>query len=496
MAKKQPKYLQKKPLRRKEPGIGYVIPFFLVMAVLTVVSFIIPLRPTVSYIEKRSLAEFPEFSVEALTSGDYFDDISTWFSDTFPGRESWITLASRTESLHGYSEIMIAGDPEDFMDLDEITPETEVPTETSAPETEAPTDAPVAEGTEPAGEPATEAVPETTEPIPETEPAPEETIVLEEGTAPDMPVEEWGGVDAGANEIFKSGAVIQIGDTLFQQQGFSKNESTRYVNVINKVADTYADQGIRVVSAQPPQSVGVMIEPEYLEKIKCADQAEISAFIGENLNDNVYYVDTVPLLREHNDEYIFFRTDHHWTALGAYYVYEAICEELGMEAASLDSFEVWDQGRFQGSLYWKAPRTSALTEDNVIAYNPPGDLNTRIYKTGNSGFEWTVLTDMSKSNVNSKYMTFLAGDPPLVRIINNDLPDAGNCVIIKDSFGNCLAPFFTQNYHTVYVVDYRYYSKSMSTLISSFEIDDVIFVPNLGATQSASVNDLLQKYKK
>ena len=74
MAKKQPKYLQKKPLRRKEPGIGYVIPFFVVMAVLTVVSFIIPLRPTVSYIEKRSLAEFPEFSMEAFTSGDYFDD--------------------------------------------------------------------------------------------------------------------------------------------------------------------------------------------------------------------------------------------------------------------------------------------------------------------------------------------------------------------------------------------------------------------------------------
>ena len=499
MAKKQPKYL-KKTTRPTAPGIGYVIPFFLVMAVLTVVSFIIPLRPTVSYIEKRSLAEFPEFSVEALTSGDYFDDISTWFSDTFPGRESWITLASNTESLHGYSEVMIAGDPDDFMNLDDPMEDeetTEEPEETEAPtETEISLEASVPAATESTGEPATEAVPETTEPIPETEPLPEETITLEEGTAPDLPVEEWGGVDAGANQIFTAGAVIQIGDTLFQQQGFSKNESKRYTNVVNKVAETYADKGIRVVSAQPPQSVGVMIEPEYLPKIKCADQAEISAYIGENLHESVYYVDTVPLLREHNDEYIYFRTDHHWTALGAYYVYEAICQQLGMEAAPLDSFEIKDQGRFQGSLYWKAPRTKALTEDNVIAYDPPGDLNTRIYKTGNSGFEWTVLTDMSKSNVNSKYMTFLAGDPPLVRIINNDLPDAGNCVVIKDSFGNCLAPFFTQNYHTVYVVDYRYYTKSMSTLISSFEIDDVIFVPNLGATQSGGVNDLLQKYKK
>ena len=207
-------------------------------------------------------------------------------------------------------------------------------------------------------------------------------------------------------------------------------------------------------------------------------------------------METVDLLRQHNSEYIFFRTDHHWTALGAYYVYEAICEQLDLEVAQLDSFELWDQGTFRGSLYYKAPKTKALKDDVVYAYNPPGDLNTRIYRDGPNGFEWTVLTDMSKSNVNSKYMTFLSGDPPLVRIINNDLPDAGNVLIIKDSFGNCMAPFFTQNYHTVYVVDYRYYSKNLSTLISSFEIDDVIFLPNLSAIQTRAVGDLLQKYKK
>ena len=139
MANRKPKYLQKKTSSPKEPGIGYAIPFFVVLAVLSVVSFIIPLRPTVSYIEKRSLAEFPEFSVEALTSGDYFDDISTWFSDTFPGRESWITLASGVQSYHGYSEIMIAGDPSDFASEEEETQmeatETEpttLPEETSA----------------------------------------------------------------------------------------------------------------------------------------------------------------------------------------------------------------------------------------------------------------------------------------------------------------------------------------------------------------------------
>ena len=478
MAKNKPKYLKKKPTQPKEPGIGYAIPFFVVLAVLTVVSFILPLRPSVSYIEKRSLAEFPEFSVESLTSGDYFDDISTWFSDTFPGRESWITLASNVQSCHGYSEIMIAGDPSDFASYDEST---------TVPETD-PTTLPDEEPTETSAE--------NTEESAEASEETEELIVLEEVTVPEAPVEEWGGVDAGANSIFNAGAVIQIGDHLFQHQGFSEFQSDRYIATVNKVAEIYTEQGIRVASALPPQSVGVMIEPEYLEKINCADQAEISTYILERLSEQVYTVDTVPLLRSHNDEYIYFRTDHHWTALGAYYVYEALCKELDMEPAPLENFEVWDQGAFQGSLYWKAPRPASLTEDNVYAYNPPGDLNTRISKSGDGGFEWTVLTDMTKSDVSTKYMTFLAGGGQMVKIVNNDLPDAGNCVIIKDSFGTCIAPFFTQNYHTLYVVDYRYYSKNMSTIVRSFEIDDIIFLPNLGATQTASVNDLLQKYLK
>ena len=427
MAKNKPKYLKKKPFRPKEPGIGYAVPFFVVLAVLSVVSFIIPLRPTVSYIEKRSLAEFPEFSVESLASGDYFDDISTWFSDTFPGRESWITLASNVEAYHGYSEIMIAGDPNDFAVYDDSTEEaaTEATeTETAAASEDTPSD-PSAEVTEAVTEAPTEM---------------EEVIVLEEATVPEAPVEEWGGVDAGANSIFNAGAIIQIGDHLFQQQGFSEYQSDRYITTVNKVAEIYAEQGIRVATALPPQSVGVLVEPEYLDKMGCADQAEISKYILDRLSDQVYSIDTVPLLRAHNDEYIYFRTDHHWTALGAYYVYEALCKELGLEPAPLENFEVWDQGRFQGSLYWKAPRTKDLTEDNLYAYNPPGDLNTRIYKNGDGGFEWTFLTDMSKSDVSTKYMTFLAGGGQMVKIVNNDLPDAGNCVIIKDSFGTCFAP--------------------------------------------------------
>ena len=85
------------------------LPFLIALAVLTVISFCIPLRPTISTSEKRELTKFPEFTMESLLSGDYFDDITLWFSDTFPGREDWLSLSQSVSSFHGYSEIAVQG---------------------------------------------------------------------------------------------------------------------------------------------------------------------------------------------------------------------------------------------------------------------------------------------------------------------------------------------------------------------------------------------------
>ena len=77
--------------------------------------------------------------------------------------------------------------------------------------------------------------------------------------------------------------------------------------------------------------------------------------------------------------------------------------------------------------------------------------------------------------------------------MNNDLPDAPNCVVIIDSFGNAFAPFLTQNYNTVYAIDYRKYNAmNLQTFCEKFDIDDVIVAPYMMATQSAQVNSLFK----
>ena len=194
---------------------------------------------------------------------------------------------------------------------------------------------------------------------------------------------------------------------------------------------------------------------------------------------------------EHNDEYIYFRTDHHWTALGAYYAYEAICEAAGFEAVPLEEFTEFDQGEFEGSLYWKAPNRRKLKLDNVMAYIPPGDI-TCLTTTGVSGGkESPLIADTTQRAANTKYLTFLGTDYALTTVTNDSIPDAPTCIVIKDSFGNALVPFLSQCYHKVYAIDYRkFHGSNLRFLIDQWEVDDVIFAPYVIATQANDGNKM------
>ena len=114
----------------EKENVKPVLPFFLVLALISLVCAIIPLRPTVSYEEKRELAKFPEFSPEAFVSGSYFKEMDLWFSDTFPGREQWLQLSQSLSSLHGYGDLAIEGQ---LLDPEEI-PEIPAPTKSAATE--------------------------------------------------------------------------------------------------------------------------------------------------------------------------------------------------------------------------------------------------------------------------------------------------------------------------------------------------------------------------
>jgi hypothetical protein len=270
-----------------------------------------------------------------------------------------------------------------------------------------------------------------------------------------------------------------------------------YAQTTNYALAALEGTGARLASMPAPTAIGIMVEKEYQQKLGCAPQDDIINYMFSCMDEDVVKVDLYSALVEHNDEYIYYRTDHHWSSLGAYYAYEALCEAFGYEAAPLSSFEEWDQGVYEGSLYYSAARTSKLKVDNVYAYIPQGDIEMVICRDGRSGFDWPLLTDMTNSGNNTKYMTFLAGDHALCIITNNSIPDAPNCVIIKDSYGNPVAPYLTQNYHKVYVIDYRKYTvMNLRSFVEQYEIDDVIMLNNLNAAQHVPTCESLKHLVK
>lgn len=93
----------------KRGSRGKAAVFFLALYAFAVFSMLLPLRPTESAMEKRKLTEFPEFSVQALATGEYTKGIDTWFADTFPLRDMFFQLNSWVQSFYGIKSVQVVG---------------------------------------------------------------------------------------------------------------------------------------------------------------------------------------------------------------------------------------------------------------------------------------------------------------------------------------------------------------------------------------------------
>lgn len=259
--------------------------------------------------EKRELEKFPSFSLEALLDSSYFSQIGLWFSDTFTGRDAWIAAGQELESLYGWSDVVIYGD---LSAGDAIPPLDSTATPAPSPET---TPVPEAENQE-----------ETTAPTATPQPTPEPYV--------------WGGENLEDEELVTLGAVIQIGDSAYTFTGFSQYYSDAYAANITKAADLLEGK-CRVFNLLVLHGTTLMLPREYREEIGCAPEEDILDYVNSKLGDNVYAVDTYDPLLWHNDEYIYFRTDHHWTALGAWYAYEEWAKMAGFEPVGLEPTRRW-----------------------------------------------------------------------------------------------------------------------------------------------------------
>ncbi len=189
------------------------------------------------------------------------------------------------------------------------------------------------------------------------------------------------------------------------------------------------------------------------------------------------YVDVYQALTEHREEEIYYRTDHHWTTLGAYYGYLAWAETAGKYARLYDTENMTTVSEnFQGTLYSRVPVVD--TKDAI-----------RIFpKTAMSGvsvtYDWQATADTlfeeSYLLTKNQYGYFLDDNHALVEIETSYFA-GGTLFVVKDSYANSMIPFLVPYYRTIYVLDPRYYNGSVSELMESMEPEegmDVLVIYN------------------
>lgn len=403
----------------------------------------------VALFSPSSSAQKPKLTFSALLNGSFYGNYRTYYSAGFSDNK---TLKSTNTALNGFYRYSgLSGDDVSIIvnmnggaanggeALKPTAPATEVP---SLPDPSAPTETPTEQPTQP------------------TERVDNNNVVAED-----------------------LGQALIVGDRALEVPYANYDVMESYADVVTNIA-TALGKDVRTFNVLVPNGAEFYAPNDY--HTGDTSQSKMIGFCYEKLGSNVKTADAYAKLAAHTDEYIYFRTDHHWTQLGAYYAYSAFCEAAGFDVPPLSKFEQGQYDNFLGSMYTFLsgyPQAAVLANnpDTLYYYRPYVDTDTGYYEDA------TLTTEIPMgcisyigSDVSNKYLTFLGGDHP-VTIINTDV-EGPVCMIIKESYGNAFTPWLTSHYSKIIAIDPRefnrdgYPSLDLVTFAKEQGVDDCIIL--------------------
>ena len=166
--------------------------------------------------------------------------------------------------------------------------------------------------------------------------------------------------------------------------------------------------------------------------------------------------------------YLYFRTDHHWTHLGAYEAYKVFEESMGRTPIPYDSFnykKVSDS--FYGTMFSRALDNGAVP-DSIEIPEVPGS---SIVKAGEDEIP---LYDMEKLDEKDHYAIYFGGNYPVVTIMNPYRSEEKKLLVFKDSFANSFVPLLINEYSDITMIDPRYETRPMTMVMNTYKPDDVL----------------------
>lgn len=378
--------------------------------------FFMQQQQEVSIVEKRKLAIFPGFNTDSLRIGSYTKDIDLYVADHFPLRDYLVSFTFNIKNLRGYK-----------------TAETFYASEKKQ------------------------------------QNIAEENLQLMDTSTALTAEEEFLEEDAQ----MQKGLLITESGRALQLFGGSDKKARAYADMISAYHEKLEEK-VQVYNLVVPSGADFYL-PKKHKDLYGKEKKHIDT-IDSHLPEPVISIDLFNALKAHKKEYLFFKTDHHWTALGAYYAYEAFCEGAGLKAVPLDIMEHKSKPGFLGSLY--ALTRDAKLENNADTlhyYKVPHKCEVS-FTTKDHQDKWGEgMLYAERAEGASLYSLFLGSDYPLMHIVS-PFKNGRKAVVIKNSYGNAFVPYLTSHYEEVYVVDYRYYTKSLLALVSDQKINDLIFV--------------------
>lgn len=208
---------------------------------------------------------------------------------------------------------------------------------------------------------------------------------------------------------------------------------------------------------------------------KPEDQTQMFSMVRKDLGDSVEWIDVSTELNKHKTEKIYYKTDHHWTTLGAFYAFQVAAPSLGIEgdlSGKYVSYAVSDS--FNGMLASKSG-VNLGEKEQIDIYVPTEEDTDLIVDYVDEGKRSTSLYDSSKLKEKDQYTVFLGGNSSLLDI-RTVSTSTKRLLLVKDSFANSFIPFLTPYYREIVVVDPRYYSGTINDLMDSYRISEVLFL--------------------
>ena len=281
------------------------------------------------------------------------------------------------------------------------------------------------------------------------------------------------GLDRLGGSSMENGIYIGKNGQLLEDIALPDDEQySANIKAVKNFAETYSDIPTTVMLI--PDAAGILSGslPTFAT---VEDQRQIFSMIERGLGESVNWVDVYSILNSHKTEKLYYKTDHHWTTQGAFYVFRETAAVLGIDGHVSDDYVSYTVAHDFNRVLAAKSGTGLNERESIEIYVPASGDDDVIVNYVDEAKKTSSLYDSSKLETRDKYGVFFGGNTSVMDIKTVSTSEK-RLLVVKDSFANCFIPFLAPHYREIVVVDPRYYSGTMEDIMETYRITDTLIM--------------------